>query len=50
MKNGKAPNKRQKLAMKSVGLNYDHWLIYKAIDDKLHLVHRETGTTKIIPA
>jgi hypothetical protein len=50
VKSGKRPNKRQKLAMQSVGLNHDHWLVFKVIDDKLHLVHRETGTTKVIPA
>lgn len=48
MKHGKAPNKRQKLAIKAYGLNHGNWLVFKVIDDQLHLVHRLTGTTKII--
>lgn len=48
MKNGKRPNRAQKLAMISVGLNPNNWLIYKKTHEQLHLVHRETGTTKTI--
>lgn len=50
MKHGLKPTKRQKIAMKAVGLNFNNWLVYKAIDSQLHIVHRETGRTKIIPA
>jgi hypothetical protein len=48
MKNGKAPTKKQKITIKAAGLNPENWLIYKKINDQFHLVHRETGTTKII--
>lgn len=48
MKNGKAPTRRQKQAMVTSGLNPNHWLVYKKKSDYLHIVHRETGTTKMI--
>lgn len=48
MKNPKAPNKRQKIAMKQSGLNFDNWLVTKANGDYLTLVHRETGLVKQI--
>lgn len=48
MKKGLRPTKRQKIAIKAAGLNFNNWLVYKNIDGKLHLVHRETGTTRII--
>jgi hypothetical protein len=50
MKKGLKPTKRQKIAMKEAGLNHENWLVYKNIEGNLHLVHRETGTTKVIPA
>jgi hypothetical protein len=50
MKNGKRPNKSQKIAMKAAGLTSGKWLIYKKTHEHLHLVHRETGTTKTILA
>lgn len=50
MKQGKRPTRSQKKALVAVGLNPQNWLIYKKTDDRLHLVHRETGTTRIIPA
>ncbi|WP_175384467.1 DUF6906 family protein [Bacillus sp. FJAT-27225] len=50
MKHGLRPTKKQKKAMGFAGLNHNNWLVYKVIGDKLHLVHRETGTKKIIPA
>ncbi|EFV78985.1 hypothetical protein HMPREF1013_00869 [Bacillus sp. 2_A_57_CT2] len=49
MKNPKRPTRNQKKALLSVGLNPANWLIYKKINGELHLVHRETGTTRIIP-
>ena len=48
MKHGLKPNRAQKIAMKAAGLNPDNWLIYKKTHEQLHLVHRETGTTKTI--
>lgn len=49
MKKGLRPTRNQKKAMQSVGLNPANWLVFKKIDSELHLVHRETGTTRIIP-
>lgn len=50
MKQGKRPTRNQKKLMLAVGLSPEKWLIYKKINSELHLLHRETGTTKIIPA
>jgi hypothetical protein len=48
MKNGKAPTRKEKLIMQSVGLNADHWLVFKKTHETLELVLRETGTTKTV--
>ncbi|MCM3223358.1 hypothetical protein M3644_26770 [Bacillus cereus] len=48
MKNGKKPNKREKILIESKGLKPDEWLIYKKVAKKLHLVHRGTGATRVI--
>ncbi|WP_176543300.1 DUF6906 family protein [Bacillus cereus] len=48
MKNGKKPNKREKILIKSQGLNPDNWLIYKKVANELHLVHRFTDATRVI--
>lgn len=50
MKNGKRPTRRQKDAIAALKLNVDNWLVSKATAGQLHLVHRMTGTTKVIPA
>lgn len=50
MKQGKRPTKRQAILIKSCNLNPNNWLVFKNTDGKLHLVHRETGTKRIIPA
>ncbi|WP_209121552.1 hypothetical protein [Alkalihalobacillus sp. BA299] len=49
MKNGKAPTKKQKIAIKEVGLNPNNWLVSKNLQEELHIVHRETGRLKVIP-
>ncbi|MDO3374552.1 hypothetical protein QJ529_17955 [Bacillus paranthracis] len=49
MKNGKKPNKREKIHIQSHDLNPQDWLIYKKVNQELHLVHRFTGATRIIP-
>ncbi|QOK28033.1 hypothetical protein IIE26_05010 [Cytobacillus oceanisediminis] len=49
MKKGLRPTKSQKMAMKAVGLNSANWLVFKKVYGELHLVHRETGTTRVIP-
>nr|WP_242475889.1 hypothetical protein [Bacillus cereus] len=47
-KNGNNPTKKEKLLIKSQNLNPDNWLVYKKVDNKLHLVHRNTCTTRVI--
>ncbi|WP_286892625.1 hypothetical protein [Thermobacillus sp.] len=47
---GKRPTLRQKKAIAAVSLNPDNWLVAKAPPGELHLVHRYTGTKKVIPA
>jgi hypothetical protein len=50
MKQGKRPTRNQTKALLSVGLSPTKWLVFKVIKGELHLVHRETGVTKVIPA
>jgi len=50
MKNGKVPQKKDKIAMSKVGLNHENWLVFKRVDNMIHIVHRQTGQTKIVPA
>lgn len=49
MKNGKRPTRRQKIAIKEAGLNFENWLVSKVGPDFLLLVHRHTNKTKKIP-
>ncbi|WP_170957363.1 DUF6906 family protein [Bacillus thuringiensis] len=49
MKNGKRPNKREKIHIQSHDLNPQDWLIFKKVNGEMHLVHRTTGGTCIIP-
>ena len=48
MKNGKRPNKSQKIAMTSAELNPNDWLVVKNLDAELHLVNRTNNSIKII--
>jgi membrane-bound lytic murein transglycosylase MltF len=48
MKKGKKPTRNQKKLIKSAGLNPDNWFIVKNPSGELHLVHRETGTHRVI--
>ncbi|AAX62115.1 TPA: DUF6906 family protein [Bacillus thuringiensis] len=50
MKNGKKPTKKEKIHIESYNLNPDIWLIFKKVSNELHLVHRYTNTTKVIPS
>ncbi len=50
MKNGKKPTKKEKIHIKSYNLNPDDWLIFKKLSGEIHLVHRYTNTTEIIPS
>ena len=47
---GKKPTLKQKRAIAAVRLNPDNWLVEKNPPGELHLVHRFTGTKRIIPA
>lgn len=48
MKQGRKPTRKQKEAIKWSGLNPDNWLVYKKDTEHLHIVHRETGSTRKI--
>ncbi|MDE5054866.1 hypothetical protein NDK25_21875 [Niallia taxi] len=48
MKNGKKPTKKQKMQIRTQGLNPENWLIYKAEGEYFSLIHRTTGTTRKI--
>lgn len=48
MKHGKNPTKNQKRIMSYYRLCYQDWLVTKATDTELHLVHRYTDAQRII--
>jgi len=48
MKHGKRPTRRQALQIKAAGFNADNWFVAKSLPTQLHLIHRLTGTMKII--
>lgn len=48
MKNGKKPTRRQREVIKSKRLNAANWLVVKDTSIELELVHRRTGSKKII--
>jgi hypothetical protein len=50
MKRGRKPTVKQKKAIKWAGLEPEQWLISKNLPNELHLIHRETGTPKVIPS
>ncbi|AIW83101.1 DUF6906 family protein [Bacillus mycoides] len=50
MKNGKKPTKKEKIHIESYNLNPDRWLIYKKVSNELHLIHRYTNATRVIPS
>jgi len=50
MKSGKNPTLRQKKAIAWAKGDPDKWLVVKALDGTLQIVHRETGKVDIIPA
>lgn len=49
MKKGLKPNRKQKEAIEYAGLNSDNWLVFKNLEDELHLVHRNTDKVRVIP-
>ncbi|WP_425464311.1 DUF6906 family protein [Paenibacillus anaericanus] len=48
MKHGKRPTRRQLIIISANVATPGDWLVSKAESDKLHLVHRNLGITKII--
>lgn len=48
MKQGKKPTRYQKQSIAYYKLNPNNWLVYKKEPEQLHIVHRETGTTRKI--
>ncbi|HHY73260.1 MAG TPA: hypothetical protein GX497_08540 [Bacillus bacterium] len=48
MKRGKRPTRKQKIRMKTFGLNPLNRLIVKDCNDGFEVVHRETGTKWVI--
>lgn len=48
MKQGKNPTRRQLKVISEHVATPSDWLVSKALDDRLELVHRYAGTTKII--
>ena len=48
MKNGKRPNKAQKISMVAAGLNASEWLVVKNLDSELHIVNRNSNDLKIL--
>lgn len=48
MKNGKRPNKRQKMLIAAVLLCPDDWLVCKDTPTEMHIVSRYTNTLIII--
>ena len=49
MKHGKAPNKSQKIFLRSFNLDPEEWLIVKNTDKEMLLVSRHTGQIKELP-
>ena len=50
MKNGKTPTLRQKKAIAWAKGDATKWLVVKACDGQLQIVHRDTGKVETIPA
>ena len=50
MKNGKRLTAAQRKYLETLKLNSGSWFITKKTSEEWHLVHRETGRAKEIPA
>lgn len=49
MKHGRRPTRRERYIIDSAGLNSDNWLVTKRLPHSLHLEHRVSGKSKVIP-
>ncbi len=45
---GKKPTRKQKELLKKYNLNPDNWLVSKNPPGKLYIVHRNTGSKRVI--
>lgn len=48
MKHGKKPTVAQRRVLKSMGLNWENWLIVKNTTDEMVIVHRLSGKERKI--
>ncbi|EIT85946.1 hypothetical protein A374_08924 [Fictibacillus macauensis ZFHKF-1] len=48
MKHGKKPSRAQKENMQLRGLNTRNWLVIKVFPKEFHIVHRETGSLRVL--
>jgi hypothetical protein len=48
VKHGRKPTLLQKTLIKEAGLNPANWLVVKNLSDQLHIVHRNTNSTRVI--
>ena len=46
MRDGKKPTVRQKKFIKSLGLNFENWLVRRDNDKEFVIVHRHTGNVR----
>ena len=47
MKHGKNPTREQKKIIEKNRLNVENWLVSKVFPDRLELVHKNTGHTRV---
>jgi len=48
MKNGKRPTVNQKVLLKQRGLIPDNWFVAKNLSREMLVVHRTTGTVRVV--
>lgn len=48
MKQGKTPTLKQKQLISKRGLNPINWLVVKNLPQELHLIHRHTGSPRVL--
>ncbi|WP_180270634.1 DUF6906 family protein [Sporanaerobium hydrogeniformans] len=48
MKQGKAPNKKQKILIRSRGLDYNHWLVVTDNKELMKIKHRTSNRVRNI--
>lgn len=46
MRNGKRPTKKQKIFMKSKGLNYENWLVVKDTTESFEIINRVSNKVR----